>query len=158
MKKIIIVVFCLLMLVSCSSKKTIKIDSSINRKLQDLVFTVDNQEIKPFTEQTVISSKDYIQYGINQANYQELYFSLSLDNLVPLLYFIALPNEGAENKVKGEIQALLDQQKGVYGDYSPKAVQLIDDALKTNLGDYLIYVVSYDNDLVYQTIEENVTE
>lgn len=69
-------------------------------------------------------------------------------------YIIVKPSEGNKKIVKEKIDEYMDALEKQWETYLPEQYELVKNRLEKELGDYLIYVVSIDNDLVYKTIKD----
>lgn len=69
-------------------------------------------------------------------------------------YIIVKPSEGNKKVVKEKIDEYMDALEKQWETYLPEQYELVKNRLEKELGDYLIYVVSIDNDLVYKTIKD----
>lgn len=72
--------------------------------------------------------------------------------------FYALIKVKSENKEKvknnmDEMFSILENQSSLY---SPEAVNLIKNKLATSVGDYLIYIVSENNEEMYNVVKEYI--
>lgn len=71
-------------------------------------------------------------------------------------YAIVKVNKENESEVLAQMKnlfATLEQQSNLY---SPEAVQLIKNRLETSIGDYHIYLISKDNNALYELVKKHV--
>lgn len=71
-------------------------------------------------------------------------------------YAIVKVNKENESEVLAQMKNLfgtLEQQSNLY---SPEAVQLIKNRLETSIGDYHIYLISKDNNALYELVKKHV--
>lgn len=69
-------------------------------------------------------------------------------------YIIVKPSKGNKEVVKEKIDEYMSNLEIQWETYLPEQYELVKNRLEKELGDYLIYVVSIDNDLVYKTIKD----
>ena len=156
MKKVIIAIICVLCLSGCTSSDksdTKVLDlASIKSELSEL--KIDSEY--PFKNNEYINNKETIEY-------YELDLSLIDDYLIYLpsevvnasMYMIIKPKKEEVSVVKYQVEELFDGLYNAYEGYYPKQAKLIKDRMSKELNGYLIYVVSTDNDKVYDTIKKN---
>ena len=76
------------------------------------------------------------------------------------MYFIIKPKEGKTSVVKSDMEEFLEKIDNTWGIgteniYFPEAAQLVEDKMVKEENNYLIYIISQDNKLVYNTIVES---
>lgn len=69
-------------------------------------------------------------------------------------YIIVKPSEGNKKAVKEKIDEYMANLEAQWETYLPAQYELVKNRLEKELGDYLVYIVSIDNDLVYKTIKD----
>ena len=69
-------------------------------------------------------------------------------------YIIVKPSEGNKKAVKEKIDEYMANLETQWETYLPAQYELVKNRLEKELGDYLVYIVSIDNDLVYKTIKD----
>ena len=70
-------------------------------------------------------------------------------------YMILKPVEGKKNEVKEKLDKYFDEQEEQWKTYLPDQYEIIKNRTYKEIGDYIIYVASSDNDKVIETIENN---
>lgn len=70
-------------------------------------------------------------------------------------YVILKPVEGKKDEVIKKMDEYMGKLEEQWSTYLPDQYDLVKDRLKEEYGDYVIYVVSKDNDLVFKTIKDN---
>lgn len=68
-------------------------------------------------------------------------------------YFILKPTEEAYDSVKNLMDDYMDSLEETWEMYLPDQYDLVKNRLEVSYGDYLIYIISSDNDLVLETIK-----
>ena len=69
-------------------------------------------------------------------------------------YYILKPKEGKEDKVEDAMEDYMDNLEEQWETYLPDQYELVKNRLEEEYGDYLIYIISNDNQLVYKTIKK----
>lgn len=74
-------------------------------------------------------------------------------------YIIVKPAEGKEEVVENAINEYMTKLENQWATYLPDQYELVKNRKVEKIGDYLVYIVSSNNDLVFNTISNNkVTE
>ena len=73
-------------------------------------------------------------------------------------YMIVKPVDGKKQDVKGKIDKYFDEQEEQWRTYLPNQYEIIKNRTYKEIGDYMIYVASSDNDKVIEAIEKNKVE
>lgn len=83
-------------------------------------------------------------------------YSINLPSLMisSECYLIIKPVEGKEEAVKTALDAYFATEEEKWSTYLPTQYDLIKNKMVTNIGDYLVYIVSSDNDRVLVAINE----
>ena len=71
-------------------------------------------------------------------------------------YIIVRPASGKEQEVKDAINAYMKRLEEQWKTYLPDQYELVKNRKEEKLGDYLIYIVSSDNEKVFNTIKASV--
>ena len=122
-------------------------------KIADLTFS--GSDFK-FDENENVNNVDVLNvYGVEIDRLNDYLFYISSDVVDPSMYLIASCDEDNKSVVKYQIDELFNKYYSAYNNYYPKEAKMINDRLEKEYEGYLIYVVSYDNDKVYQAIEES---
>ena len=156
MKKVLLIIMCLFLLCGCGNKeeekKTISINmSKVSEKLSNV--TIDGKN--PFSNKENINDLDLIKgYSVDVDLFDEyvIYLSSSVED--PSMYMVLKPKKDKESVVKYQINDMYKEYLAAYQGYYPEAVPTIENRLEKEEGDYLIYVVSKDNNSVYNKIME----
>lgn len=70
-------------------------------------------------------------------------------------YYILKPKLGKEDIVEEAMDDYMDKLEEQWETYLPDQYKLVENRLEEEYGDYLIYVISNDNELVYKTIKKS---
>ena len=70
-------------------------------------------------------------------------------------YIIVKPVDGKEDVVKSAIEDYMKKLETQWETYLPDQYELVKNRKEVKIGDYLVYIVSNNNDLVFDTISKN---
>ncbi|MCI5732815.1 MAG: DUF4358 domain-containing protein [Tenericutes bacterium] len=144
MKKILIAVICLLFLSGCGvSKKKLDLND-VGNKLSSS---------KYFTNHEIINSDVVLnRYSIDTSKFEELMMLSSTKYDDATMVFIAYPNNA---ETKKEFETFIDSYNSqwVGMNYFPEQKQLVENGLYTDYNNYLVYIVSEDNNRVLNIIK-----
>ena len=70
-------------------------------------------------------------------------------------YYILKPKAGMEDKVEDAMDNYMDNLEEQWRTYLPDQYELVENRLEEEYGDYLIYIISNNNELVYKTIKKS---
>ena len=73
-------------------------------------------------------------------------------------YIIVKPSKGNKDKVEEKMNEYMKNLQTQWDAYLPDQAAKVKGRLETSIGDYLIYIVTSDNDAVLKTIKNNVSE
>lgn len=156
MKKIVVILLIMFLCVGCGSETTSnkKFDKNVAKeKIANLKFS--DSEFK-FTEESNVNNTDALSvYGVDITKLDDYLFYLSSDIVDPSMYLVVRSDEDDKSIVKYQIDELFNKYYNSYNNYYPKEAKMIEDRLEKEYEGYLIYIVSYDNNKVYQAIEES---
>ena len=99
-------------------------------------------------------------FQINPENFEEYLFQYPMMIVHSSMYFIGKPAEGKEEVAKSEVDAFIARWEEQWSTYLPAQYELVQNRLETTVGDYLVYIISYNNEAVLEAIKasEAVTE
>lgn len=137
MKKIILMLMIGFMLVGCGSNmSSIDID-----KTEDVIE-------KTLKNMTVIEDGTLTDvYGLDLSKMEEYVIKQNTDGD---LYAIIKTND--KNLVKNDMDNYFDKIKQFNTAYSPERLEILEDRLEKEIGDYLIYIVASDAQDIYNEI------
>lgn len=143
MKKIILVIGALLFIVGCSSSASTNLDISKASEALDAKYTnmneMDSVELEAVYE---LDLSLFDEYKIKSS-------SLANGNFYALIK-VSDSNKSAVKDKMDNMFKVLENQSNLY---SPEAVNLLKNRLETSVGNYLIYIVSEDNNAYYDAIK-----
>jgi len=121
----------------------------------DLLKVIKNSKNPIFAnvmEMPIESIEDVL--GLKEDQVEEFLMATPMMIVRSDTYIIVKPSEGNKKVVKEKIDEYMDALEEQWKTYLPEQYELVKNRLEKQLGDYLIYVVSIDNDLVYKTIKD----
>lgn len=151
LKKILGILLACLFLTGCNQKET-KLDfTTIKNELNAL--TVNEETI--FTSLKEYSEEDLKNiYSIDSNLTEEMHFMQSEDTNNASMYIIALPKEGKEKEIQEQINTFFESFELQADMYNPENAVLIKNRMETKIGNYLIYIVSSNNNKVLEIIKK----
>lgn len=156
MKKILLLIVCLFMVTGCGNKKEDNVDVTLNMdKIKTNLSSLKISDSNPYSNMDSVNDLDLIEgYGIDVSLLDEyvIYISSSVED--PSMYMVLNIKEGNESVVKYQINDMFDKYLSAYKGYYPEAAGIIEDKMEKEYSDYLIYIISNDNQKVYNKILE----
>lgn len=158
MKKILLIIMCVIIMTGCSEKEENNKNSKLNMEeikenLSNITIASKEDKVKPFSNQENINDLDLINgYGIDVELLEEyiIYISSSVED--PSMYMVLKPIKEKTSIVKYQVDDMFDKYLNAYKGYYPEAATVIEDKMEKEYNDYLIYIVSLDNQKVYNEI------
>lgn len=145
LKKIIMVIGLAIILAGCNkSASTLDMkeaSNSLDEKYQNMALMSD-KELEGIYNQDITLMEEYI---IKSSENQD-------GNFYALIKVKSENKEKVKNNMD-EMFSILENQSSLY---SPEAVNLIKNKLATSVGDYLIYIVSENNEEMYNVVKEYI--
>ena len=150
MKKILCLLICLFLITGCGNKEV--------ETLVDIDTTKVATELKKFSyfsDEKSLNDTDLIAgYGIDTEIISDYAIYLSSAVNDPSMYIVAKPKEGKTSVLKFQIKDMLSKYQSSYAGYYPESVPMIENHLEKEYNGYLIYIVSNENETVYNKILE----
>ncbi len=148
MKKIIICL-CLigvLLLTGCGNNSEATFDmngasKSLDAEMKDMV-SMEDRELEAI-------------YGLDLSLMDE-YVIKSNSNKNGYLYAIIKVSDDNKDEVKKQMDNFFEILKSQSSLYSPEAVEILENKVQTNVGNYLIYLSYKDTDKAYELVKENI--
>lgn len=92
-------------------------------------------------------------------DYEEISMGMPSIVVKSNMYIVVKPNEGKEEVVKAAINNYMASLENQWKNYLPDQYELVKNRKEGKIGDYLVYIISDDNDLVFNAISDSkVTE
>lgn len=158
MKKVILLVLAsMIFLTGCGTKKedNKKMVIDLSKATENVLAIKDSNGDNIFSAMGEIT-KDMLKeerFGINPDNIEEMTFQEPMINIRASEFAIVKPVAGKEDIVKKEMDAYFKKVEDRWSTYLPDQLELVKNRLVTKVGDYLVYVVSEDNDKVLEAIK-----
>lgn len=97
--------------------------------------------------------------NIEEADVEEFLMKMPMMMTQSNTYIIVKPSEGREETVENKINEYMKSLETQWETYLPDQYELVKNRKVEKIGDYLIYIVSNNNELVFNTISKNkITE
>ena len=93
--------------------------------------------------------------GLNKEDVEEYVITTPAFIISSQCYMIVKPAQGKEDKVKEALDNYFKTEENKWSTYLPAEYEIIKNRKFEKIGDYLVYVVSTDNDKVLETIKES---
>lgn len=131
----------LIYIFSDKSEEILKKIKNSKTPVFSMLFNVENSELETLT-------------GINPADLDEFLVKNSVMTQANS-YYILKPKEGKTEAVKTKMNEYMSKLEQQWKTYLPEQYELVKDRLEETYGDYLIYVISNNNELVLKTIKDS---
>ena len=137
MKKIVLLLFILICLVGCGKEEK-QLDmnlaqSAIEKRLNNMVTISDST----LTDAYSLNLKNMEKWTFKQNEEGDLYAIIKTSN---------------KTTVKNEMKDYFAKIKDFNASYSPERLEILENRLEKDLGDYLIYIVAENSDSIYQDV------
>ena len=156
MKKIILIITIFILAIGCSSKNETKIlDLNLAaNKISQLAF---KDKDFTFTDKESLDNKEAFEvYGVDTSLFTEYKSYLGTRVVDPSMYLIVKVNEDSKSVLKYQLNDMFQKYYNAYNSYYPEQAKMIENRLEKELNGYLIYIISYDNNAVYQAIQDSL--
>lgn len=154
MKKVLIILI-ILLCVGCGNNKNSENENyNIDLELAKTnISKLKFDEDFTFTDTSSINNIESLEfYGVEMNLIEEKMVYISSVITDPSMYMILKVSDDNKSVVKYQINDMFEKYYNAYNNYYPKEAKMIQDRLEKELNGYLIYIVSYDNNAVYQAI------
>lgn len=94
-------------------------------------------------------------FGLNPDFVEEYIARVPMMIVNSNMYLIVKPKEGKESEVKEIIDTYMKNLEEQWSTYLPAQYDLVKNRKEEKIGDYFVYIVSNDNDAVYNIIKNN---
>ena len=95
------------------------------------------------------------QFNINKDDVKEYLIKVPMMITSSNSYIIIKPADGKKDEIKEKMDEYMTKLEKQWETYLPIQHELVKNRLEKEYGDYLIYIISSDNDLVFETIKAN---
>ncbi len=156
LKKVFVVVFTIMLLVGCGNeenKERVFDKELAKEKISALTFADNNFK---FTENDNIDNVDALKvYGVDITLFKDYLFYISNNITDPSMYLIVKIDDNNKSVARFQIKEMFEKYYNSYNNYYPKEAKMIKDRIEEEYEGYSIYVVSYNNNSVYQAIKDS---
>ena len=156
MKKIILIITIFILAVGCSSQdenKTLDLNLASDN-ISKLTFKDNNFT---FTESECMNNKEAFEvYGVDTSLFKEYKSYLGTRVVDPSMYLIVKVDDDSKSVLKYQLNDMFQKYYNAYNSYYPEQAKMIENRLEKELNGYLIYIISYDNNTVYQAIQDSL--
>lgn len=137
MKKIVLFLFILICLVGCGKEEK-QLDmtaakTAIEKRLSNMVTIPDST----LTDAYNLNLKNMEEWSFKQNEEGDLYAIIKTSN---------------KTTVKSEMKDYFAKIKDFNASYSPERLEILENRLEKDLGNYLIYIVAKDNESIYNDV------
>ena len=134
------------------SEYLIAVASSSQDELMKTIRNSKNPLFSNMMEVPIESIEDTL--GIKEEQVEEFLMATPMMIVRSDTYIIVKPSDGNKEVVKEKLDEYMANLEKQWETYLPEQYELVKNRLEKQLGDYLIYIVSIDNDLVYDAIKD----
>jgi len=131
----------------------IYVASSDNDKVINEVKNTKTQVFGMMMEVTKDQVKDVL--NIEQTDVEEFLMKMPAMMVQSNTYIVVKPVKGKEETVKNAIEDYMKKLEDQWSTYLPEQYELVKNRKVEKIGNYLVYIVSNNNDLVFNTINNN---
>ena len=156
--KLLVVLVALIICVGCGKEEEKSVVKTFDKntaksnisalKFKDVDFQFD--ETKNYNNADALKV-----YGVDTSLMQEALYYIASDVVDPSMFIIAKVNADDEAVFKYQIKDMFDKYYNAYNNYYPKEAKMITNRLEKEYEGYLIYIVAYDTNSVYQAITDS---
>ena len=148
-------------LVSCGEKKETKKITVDMQQLQKELLASDPTlpEMKTVTSEEEHAELNFT--GLSDLDYglvDSYFYSYAVDGDVQEVAVIALKEEGDVAEAMESLHKHLENRLQTLRTYSPGKVALAEDAVITNEGQYVVFIIAEKSGLIQNTFKESITE
>lgn len=153
LKKLLISLSMVLLITGCNDN-SVKLDlEKVEIELNNLETTKDNEKIKLFEQNKTLDKEAIVGRQIDVDLFDEILMSISTIVQDANMYIVYVPKEGKEDDCKKQIDNYLSVLEDNFNLYNPEEARLIKNHTTEKYGNYYIYVISEDNNLVIDKIK-----
>ena len=172
MKKIFLILICITLLASCSDASQESAEQPAGQTTQTTEFTYDfeklEQSLKELTYQDINDEEQklfgegskvdeeyvskYMLFDVSVA--EELFVMRHDDEAKATLLMMIKPANGIDDAARGAFNEFLKLYGTQFDGYFPEEYDLMMDYYTVDKGDYIVYIISYDNGAVLNAINK----
>lgn len=98
------------------------------------------------------------RFSLNEKNIDEYQAAIPKTENSSSFYIIIKPKKGKADNIKKELEQYMNQLEQKWSTYLPEEYELVKNRMETEIGSYLIYIISRDNELVLNTIKNTIVK
>ena len=152
-KKILVSLAILLVFTGCGDKK-VELDlEKVEIELNSLEIEEDGEKVRLFENNKKMDNDAIEGRQIDVSLFEEILFSMDNTSNEANIYIVYLPKEGNEEECENQIDNYLDIFEEHVALYNPKEAKKIEERLEEKYGDYYIYIISNNNEIVLEKIK-----
>lgn len=148
-------------LVSCGSKET-KVESTVDmHKLKNELLAADTTlpEMKTVTNEDDNAELSFTSLSdIDYSLVDSYFYSYAEDGDVQEIAVISLKEEGDAAEAMESLHTHVENRLGTLREYSPDKVELAEDAVITNEGRYVLFVIAEKSGLIQNAFKDSITK
>lgn len=148
-------------LVSCGSKETKEKTTVDMQELKNELLAADTTlpEMKTVTSEDENAELNFT--GLSDIDYSMVdsyFYSYAEGGDVQEIAVIALKEEGDAAEAMESLHTHVENRLGTLREYSPDKVELAEDAVITNKGRYVVFIIAEKSGLIQNAFKESITE
>lgn len=120
------------------------------------------EELNIYPMMVQVTDSDLATIGLTSDKIEKYMISIPLMNVQSSLYIAVLPKQGQEKAVKDELDAYMKVYENTWAQYLPDQSQLVENRMmseiKTGEGTYYVYIISEDNQKVFDAMKKGIVE
>ncbi len=147
-----IILICILMLSGCGGNAKIDLETA-KTNIAKITLPEDSTKTLYGTLKEYPKDELKIAYGLDTSLMDEYLIYFSQDPLQAYMYAIIKPKDGQTETIKTQIGNFLKKYENKWTLYLPEQTAYVKNALNTSDGDYLIVIISTNNQLVLDAIK-----
>lgn len=156
LRNILLIMLIGLLVVGCGNEegKSKSLDKTVAKeKVSALSFKDNNFK---FSGDVNYNNTDALKvYGVDTTLIADSFCYISSEVVDPSMFLVVKAKDDSKAVLKYQIKEMFDKYYNAYNSYYPKEAKMINDRLEKELNGYLVYIVSYDNNSVFQAINES---
>ena len=164
MKRVLLIFMLISMLITFSACEkheyidTLNLDT-LEKNINDLTYEKDDKTLPLFYNMTSASKEEIKNvYKINTEYTNKILIKHSALSSKSNMYIVLEAKEGRKEKLKKDIDSYMLSYEKMWKKLNKREYNLVTNRSFLEDGNYLIYVISYDNNLVMETVKNTFTK
>ena len=155
-RNIVLIMLIGLLVIGCEKEEEkVKVFDKTIAKEKVSALKFDGSDFKFNKEDSFNNIEALKVYGVDTTLIADSFYYISSEVVDPSMFLVVKAKDEKESVLKYQIKEMFDKYFNAYNSYYPKEAKMINDRLEKELEGYLVYIVSHDNNLVYQAISES---